>query len=170
MDPFLNKREAFFDGITPPIAIQHINFNIIMVNFAATKYFQARYDELVGQKCYHVFLNQPNPCANCLAQDCLHFQLPFESEQNHKKSGITFNIHFYPIFVPENEGKLFLEFFQNVTQQKKLQADLIQSEKLAGIGTLASGIAHEINNPLGDCWTQPKSFRFSLRKIHPCMS
>lgn len=36
----------------------------------------------------------------------------------------------------------------DVSEQKMLQHKLIQSEKLAGIGTLASGIAHEINNPL----------------------
>ena len=144
-----NKLEAFFDGITTPIAIQDINYNIIMVNFAATKYFKARYEDLVGQKCYQVFFNQTKPCTNCLAQDCLHTQLPFESEQTHEKSHMIYNVHFYPISVPENEDKLFLEFFQDVTQQKRLQADLIQSEKLAGIGTMASGIAHEINNPLG---------------------
>ncbi len=162
-----NKLEAFFDGITTPIAIQDINYNIIMVNFAATKYFQARYDELVGQKCYQVFFNQSKPCANCLAQDCLHTQLPFESELNHEKSGITFNVHFYPISVPENETKLFLEFFQDVTQQKKLQADLIQSGKLAGIGTMASGIAHEINNPLGGILGTAEIIQDQLEKDSP---
>jgi two-component system NtrC family sensor kinase len=43
---------------------------------------------------------------------------------------------------------LFLEFFHDVTEQKRLREELVQSAKLAGIGTLASGIAHEINNPL----------------------
>jgi len=37
---------------------------------------------------------------------------------------------------------------KDVSEQKMLQFKLIQSEKLAGIGTLATGIAHEINNPL----------------------
>ncbi|MEK7773214.1 MAG: ATP-binding protein [Deltaproteobacteria bacterium] len=37
---------------------------------------------------------------------------------------------------------------KDVTEQRMLQFKLMQSEKLAGIGTLASGIAHEINNPL----------------------
>ncbi len=35
-----------------------------------------------------------------------------------------------------------------LAQVKKVQAELVQSEKLAGIGTLAAGIAHEISSPL----------------------
>ncbi|MBI5233870.1 MAG: PAS domain-containing protein [Deltaproteobacteria bacterium] len=37
---------------------------------------------------------------------------------------------------------------KDISEQRMLQFKLLQSEKLAGIGTLASGIAHEINNPL----------------------
>lgn len=33
-------------------------------------------------------------------------------------------------------------------ERKRMEAELIQSEKLAGIGTLAAGIAHEISSPL----------------------
>ncbi|MBN2533745.1 MAG: GHKL domain-containing protein [Spirochaetales bacterium] len=37
---------------------------------------------------------------------------------------------------------------KDITKQKDLQEQLIRGEKLAALGTLASGIAHEINNPL----------------------
>jgi PAS domain S-box-containing protein len=38
---------------------------------------------------------------------------------------------------------------QDITEQKKLQQELIQSQKMQSIGTLASGIAHDFNNILG---------------------
>lgn len=38
---------------------------------------------------------------------------------------------------------------ENLEEIKRLQSQLIQQEKIVGIGQLAAGIAHEINNPLG---------------------
>ena len=143
-----NKLKAFFDGITTPISIQDINYNIVTTNLAATRYFGRSFEELIGRKCYSMFFQRDRPCAGCMAQDCLHAQIPFSHDLADKPRDMTFAVHFYPIVVSEEKERIFLEFFQDTTEEKRLLAELIQTEKLASIGTLASGIAHEINNPL----------------------
>jgi PAS domain S-box-containing protein len=39
--------------------------------------------------------------------------------------------------------------FQDLTEIKQLQRQVLQTEKMASIGQLAAGVAHEINNPMG---------------------
>ncbi|MEP7121223.1 MAG: PAS domain S-box protein [Byssovorax sp.] len=46
------------------------------------------------------------------------------------------------------EPRLFIFQIQDLREKKRLEEQLTVSDKMASIGTLASGIAHEINNPL----------------------
>lgn len=60
--------------------------------------------------------------------------------------------------------RLAEELAQNLYQLKQTQAQLIQSAKLAGIGTLAAGLAHEINNPLTIITGRAELFLTKLKK------
>ncbi len=44
--------------------------------------------------------------------------------------------------------KKTVESILDITERKKLEEQMLHTEKLASIGTLAAGVAHEINNPL----------------------
>lgn len=53
-----------------------------------------------------------------------------------------------PLMGPERELKGYVILFQDVTHMRRLEFQMRQQEKLAAVGRLAAGIAHEIRNPL----------------------
>jgi len=59
-----------------------------------------------------------------------------------------FNVNYSPVFGSDNQVEAIAAVIQEITHQKKAELALIQSEKLAAVGRLASSISHEINNPL----------------------
>ncbi len=57
------------------------------------------------------------------------------------------------------------EYNENMGKIRLLQSQLVQQEKMAGIGQLSAGIAHEINNPLGYTQSNLNTLKKYLAKI-----
>jgi PAS domain S-box-containing protein len=60
----------------------------------------------------------------------------------------AWRVNYSPIFHEDGSVRAISTASIEITNQKKAEAALIQSEKLAAVGRLASSISHEINNPL----------------------
>ncbi len=77
-------------------------------------------------------------------KDEILYNIPVEVNN---KSFVT-NLIFSPVF--NNNiyiGKIMI--IDDITQQHKLRESITQTEKFSSIGLLTSGVAHEINHPLG---------------------
>jgi len=73
-----------------------------------------------------------------------------------------FEIHTYPL--RDEQGSVFqvIQVARDISDRKHLEAHLSHSERLASLGLLASGLSHEMNNPLGAIATSVEGLRRRL--------
>ena len=68
----------------------------------------------------------------------------------YRRDGTTFwtELDVVPLFDDAGNNSHFLGVLRDVSERKRLQARLAETDRMSTIGTLAAGIGHEINNPL----------------------
>lgn len=140
--------EAIFDGIVDQLSLQNPQYDILRVNKAVVEHYQVTYQELIGRKCYEAYYQKSTPCEKCPISVTFETKQPASSVIKSSNGDITRRIFSYPILDEKKNLLSVIEYVKDITEEQRLQEQLIQSEKLAGIGVLASGVTHEINNPL----------------------
>lgn len=133
---------SLLDAITDLIFVLDGTQTIVQVNKSFATAIGAHPRNVIGKKIRDVFhLDIPS---ETFLQEILRDGIPRTYE---KKTGDE--IYHISIFPLQEENRSFtIHVMKNVTEERRLKDQLYHTDKLASIGLLVSGVAHEINNPL----------------------
>lgn len=140
--------QSTFDAITDLISIHDSTGKILKANRAFMEQFGLKPENLQSWRCYQLFHATVELPHNCPFKTTIETRQPSITEVHDPDRGKTLLVSVYPYISPEGHFNGCIHVVRDITEKKTDEMRLIRSERLAALGQMASGIAHEINNPL----------------------
>ncbi len=168
----LRKSESFLgdviESIQDGISVLNPDLTISHTNSVMAKWYQDK-TPLIGKKCYECYQDRSQPCAPCPALRCLQTGQAEREIVPGPGSSIDW-IELYSFPIKDNEsGKItgVVEFVRDITDHRRLERQLAQAQKMKAVGTLAGGVAHDLNNILSGIVSYPDLLLMDLPEDSP---
>jgi two-component system NtrC family sensor kinase len=146
-----NTLQAVIDGILHPIYTINENWQLVAVNQTRSDQMETPSEAFAGELCYRAFFGREEPCEHCrvasgiATQQAFRWPVRYLGEDHLPRE---WDVSAYPIPGAKAGSARAVVVWQDRTEERRLENSLMQAGKLAAIGQLAAGVAHEINNPL----------------------
>lgn len=136
------------DALPDPFITISSDYSINKANRAMAEIAKVPVKELGGKKCYEAFAGRQSPCENCQMRSALRGKEVSGYEIHNPGNDRWYEVASKKLSSADGKESI-VHIYRDRTEAKQLQRQVAQHEKLASIGQLAGGFAHEINNPLG---------------------
>jgi len=144
-----SHNEYILESMSNGLLVVDLNGHVTTFNKAASTILGLSQFEVVGRNYADIFKSKPVFLETIQSAYESHRHLENQEINMSEEEPQFIRLRSAPLLGADNQ-ELGTEFlFTDETQLRKLQSQIKVSEKMATIGELAAGIAHEIRNPLG---------------------
>jgi len=145
--------ESIFQGLRSGLITADKNLNITHLNNSVTNMMGHTAAELIGTPLFNLFKTQEKDIRDILSEEgkCIDPKTGYLSEFVvicHDQSLLPVEVCFSTIIDKSGDITGLSCIFLDISQRKKMEKHLARMDRLASLGELASGMAHEIRNPL----------------------
>ena len=141
---------SVLDVIPDPLFVKNDRHEVIYANREYEKFVGMEKEKFIGRSDYEFFPREVADRFWKQDDEVLNGKAAIQNEEivadsfGHPRSVLTKKT---PLSVSENE-KIIVGIIRDITELKKIQTSMLAQSKMASLGEMAAGIAHEINNPL----------------------
>lgn len=138
--------EATFKAVRDIIIVVDRELHVLRVNLAATQFCGLSEEKILGKKYCDVFCTLKDKCFECNIKEALETGETSNS-QRQLDDGRVMELFAYPAFQQIRDLGVVI-YVRDITERLKMQVQLLQAARLAALGEMAAGVAHELNTPL----------------------
>lgn len=142
-----NELETIFNGVTHLMVVVNEECMVTEANATFCNKINYTKENVKNVHCHKVNGILGTDCNNCIIKDTFVNNRPIIRQVRHTNrifKASTFILE----QLPETSRRVLI-MMEDITDMKVNEQRMLQSSKMAAVGQLAAGIAHEIRNPLG---------------------
>ena len=146
----IREQAALLDHAQDAISVRDLESNIVYWNKGAERLYGWSPEEALGRNEFELLCRQITPELGKAQKKVLETGEWVGELSQVTKTGeeVTVQSRWTMVLGPEGEPSSVLVINTNMTDRKKLEAQFLRAQRLESIGTLAGGIAHDLNNVL----------------------